>query len=84
MSNFKPSFTVIANSNNQHMLDGKTYKDFVYPTYAELKRKLLGVMEEYSVSEVCVSRSRRGEWGEWFEYWRTVNGKLRKGREGWM
>ena len=83
MSNFKPQFTISPDSSNYHLLDGKS-KSFVYPTYAELKRKLLGVMEEYGVSEVCVSRSRRGEWGEWFEYWHTVNGKLRKGREGWM
>jgi hypothetical protein len=84
MSNFKPSFTISADSDNKYMFDGKTYKDFVFPTYAELKSKLKGIMKEYRVSEVTVSRSRRGEWGEWFEYWHLSGNKLTKGKEGWM
>ena len=84
MPNFKPSFNVSANRHNEYMLDGKEYKSFVFPTYAELKSKLRSIMEKYNVHEVCVSRSRRGEWGEWFEYWRLSDGKLIKGKEGWM
>jgi hypothetical protein len=42
-------------------------------------------MKEHNVTEVCVSRSKRGEWGEWFEYWNLhEDGTLSKGREGWM
>jgi len=85
MSNFKPQFTVKANSANRHMLDSnKNYKSFVFPTYVELKKKLKGIMKEYKVDEVCVSRSRRGEWGELFEYWYLSGNKLTKGKEGWM
>ena len=35
-------------------------------------------------NEVTVFRSRRGEWGEWFEKWALHNGKLKKTKEGWM
>jgi len=42
-------------------------------------------MKEQGVTEVCVSRSKRGDWGEWFEYWYLHDdGSLSKGREGWM
>jgi hypothetical protein len=83
MSNFKPQFSISPNSDNWRMLDGKS-KSFVFPTFRELKTKLKGIMKEYYVTEVCVSRSRRGEWGEWFEYWHLSGKKLRKGKEGWM
>lgn len=72
MSNFKPQFRI-------------NKKSFVYDTYRELKSKMAGVMKEQGVTEVCVSRSKRGDWGEWFEYWYLHDdGSLSKGREGWM
>jgi len=83
MSNFKPQFTISPNSNNCHMIDGN-YESFVFPTYRELKSKLKGIMKEYSVTEVCVLRSRRGEWGEWFEYWHLSGNRLTKGKAGWL
>lgn len=83
MSNFRPHFTISPNYSNYYMLDDKP-KSFVFPTYRELKKQLKNIMKEYRVPEVCVSRSRRGEWGEWFEYWHLSGNKLIKGREGWM
>jgi hypothetical protein len=72
MSNFKPQFRI-------------NKKSFVYDTYRELKRKMAGVMKEHGVTEVCVSRSLRGEWGERYEYWNlNSNGKLVMGKSGWM
>jgi len=40
-----------------------------FKTYRELKKNLKRVFEEYGVRELYVLRSRRGMWGEWFEYW---------------
>ncbi|MFA5366651.1 MAG: hypothetical protein WC333_02105 [Dehalococcoidia bacterium] len=49
----------------------------VFDNYAEVKRNMKLLLDR-SISEskglrynaeVTVSRSRRGEWGEWFEYW---------------
>ena len=83
MSNFKPSFTI--RKRNPDSWDKKPYHYFSFPTYRELKRKLVGIMQEHNVDEVCVSRSLRGEWGEFYEYWRLdSNGKLVMGKSGWM
>jgi hypothetical protein len=40
-----------------------------YKTYRELKKDIKRVLEECYENEVSVCRSRRGEWGEWFEIW---------------
>jgi hypothetical protein len=32
---------------------------------------------------VFVVRSRRGEWGEWFEHWELINGKPTIVKKGW-
>lgn len=40
-----------------------------YKTYRELKKDLKRVLEECYEDEVTVYRTRRGEWGEWFEIW---------------
>ncbi len=83
MSNFKPQF-IIPKSKPDYW-DKKPYYSFVFDTYRELKRKLAGIMKDYHVTEVSVSRSRRGEWGEWSERWYLQDdGKLVKGKEGWM
>ncbi len=34
--------------------------------------------------EVFVTRSRRGEWGEWFEKWVLINGKPTIIKKGWQ
>ena len=84
MSNFKPSFSVHINRNNEYLLNGMQYKTFVFPTYRQLKSKLKSIMQEYRVDEVTVSRSLRGEWGEYYEYWHLNGNRLSKGKEGWM
>ena len=35
-------------------------------------------------NSVFVSRSKRGEWGEWFEYWAMSNCKPVITKQGWM
>ena len=73
MPNFKPCVSTA----DQRM---KPYK-----TYALLKKDLRKLIESTPDNQVMVSRSRRGEWGEWFEYWRICsNGKLVIFKQGWM
>lgn len=87
MSNFKPQASFITEDsireyrNNQR----KSIVNInVYPTYAELKRSIGAMLRASHDERVNVSRSRRGEWGEWFENWELVNGKPKIVREGWM
>lgn len=55
------------------------------PTYRQLKKELPALMKEYGQDKVTVFRSRRGEWGEWFEKWELLpSGKLVKTNSGWM
>jgi hypothetical protein len=61
---------------------GKEWKPF--PTYTELKKKLKELIGECPDKELTVFRSRRGEWGEWFEKWIMSNGKPKIIKEGWM
>jgi len=57
-----------------------------FPTYQELKKHIKELVLENSSedNEITVFRSRRGEWGEWFEKWCLRNGKPHKFKEGWM
>jgi hypothetical protein len=64
-----------------HKVGEKTKFEF-YKTYRELKKDLAKFVKDYD--EVVVYRSRRGEWGEWFEYWGLSNGKLEITKKGWQ
>jgi hypothetical protein len=56
----------------------------VYDTYRELKKNLPELIEQDNDPEgLFVLRSRRGEWGEWFERWKMINGKPQIIKEGW-
>ena len=59
---------------------GKTeskYEVKRHKTYRELKRNLREYCKDCIDSEgVVVYRTRKGQWGEWFEYWKADdNGK---------
>lgn len=41
-----------------------------FSTYRELVRNMRLLLNRSIDNEVFVSRSKRGQWGEWFEYWR--------------
>jgi len=49
-----------------------------------VKRNMKLLLQRSNDNEVRVNRSRRGEWGEWFEYWSMSNGKPVITRKGWM
>lgn len=73
----------MARMTRPYAVVGKEWKPF--PTYAELRSKLKTLIEEAPDNEVTVFRSRRGEWGEWFEKWRFNH--ARKPviiKQGWM
>lgn len=94
MANFKPQVQYIsAESLRKWQNAGYWVKPtpsksetHVYNTYRELKKDLKRHIERcIEVEGVYVVRSRRGSWGEWFEYWKLdAEGKPYIDREGWM
>ena len=46
-----------------------------FDTYRELLKNMKLLLQRSNNNEVCVSRSKRGQWGEWFERWQLQCGK---------
>jgi len=88
MSNFKPQLTIITNETRREYSNGygkgSPYKTIQYPTYRELKKNIKKHLQENLESIISVSRSRRGEWGEWFENWTLVNDVPTIIKQGWQ
>jgi len=61
---------------------GERWRQF--PTYTRLKSEIKKLIDESPNGEVFVTRSRRGEWGEWFEYWSMSNGQPVITKQGWI
>jgi hypothetical protein len=78
MANFKPQ---IIGYNRKNQYD-EPNPIITTATYVLAKKKVKELLEDYD--EVSVSRSRRGEWGEWFEKWQNVNGVPTIIKQGWM
>jgi hypothetical protein len=72
-------------------INGKTTS---FSTYRELKRNMKLLLDrciqeqrlnDDMNAEVMVSRSKRGEWGEWFEHWGyNAERKPVINKQGWM
>jgi len=81
ITQWKPSVTI----------NGKTTR---FSTYRELVKNMKLLLDrdtqerrlcDYMNAEVFVSRSKRGEWGEWFERWSyDANRKPTIIKQGWM
>lgn len=88
MATFRPQVTVITLETRRDYSNsygkGSPYKTIPYPTYAALKKDLKKHLDANLEAQICVSRSRRGEWGEWFENWKLENGKPVIVKQGWM
>lgn len=57
----------------------------VYPTYRQLVSDIPSIIEDSIDGIAYVSRSRRGEWGEWFERWEENSfGKPSIVKQGWQ
>ncbi len=89
MANFKTSVTFTTDeSRRDYRNRGYRGSDYIfqrYDTYRELKKNLKQHLEDSEDNTVSVSRSRRWEWGEWFENWGLDS--ERKPvivKEGWM
>ena len=54
------------------------------PTYEEVKRKMNHFMDDSINNNISVYRSRRGQWGEWWEHWCSVKGKPTIVNQGWQ
>jgi hypothetical protein len=72
--NKKPWITCY--DENKNIVEEKTFN-----TYKEIKRELKKYALKYY--SVTVTRTRRGEWGQWFEKYITVDKRLYKIGEGW-
>ena len=55
-----------------------------FNTYAEVKRNMKQLLQRSDSNIVYVSRSKRGEWGEWYEHWALSGGKPIIIEQGWM
>jgi hypothetical protein len=91
MSNFKPQVRYMTrDSRHDYNYDRyrvtSPYITKSFKTYAELKKALKDYILHNHIGddEVVVSRSRRGEWGEYFEKWALVNNKPTIVKQGWM
>ena len=62
MTQWKPQVTI----------NGQTTS---FDTYRGGLRNMKLLLERSVDNEVCVSRSKRGQWGEWFERWQLQCGK---------
>lgn len=91
MSNFKPQVTYMTSeSRHDYNVDryrvNSPYVTKRFNTYAELKKALKDYILHNHIGddEVFVSRSRRGQWGEYFEKWELVNNKPTIVKQGWQ
>ena len=91
MANFKPQVTYMTDTSlhdykvdRYRVTSPSITKSF--NTYAELKKALKDYILDNHIGEdeVFVTRSRRGEWGEWFEKWVKINGKPTIIKKGWQ
>ena len=91
MAQFRPQVTYMTRSslhdyNSDRYRCHSPYKTERFNTYAELKKALKDYILDNHIGEepVFVSRSRRGEWGEWYEKWELVNGDPTIVKNGWQ
>lgn len=91
MAQFRPQVTYMTSSSLHDYRVGRfrctsPYITERFKTYAELKKALKGRILHDHIGEdrVFVTRSRRGEWGEWFEKWELINGKPTITKKGWQ
>lgn len=91
MGRFKPQVTYMTRDtlhdyNVDRLRCYSPYKTQKFNTYAELKKALKNyiLLNHIGDKPVMVSRSRRGEWGEWFELWQLVNCKPKIIKQGWQ
>ena len=87
MGRFKPQVSYKTYDSEREYYNGiRKSKDITleFDTYAKLKSRIKVILEFSQFGHAFVVRSRRGEWGEWFEHWYLDdNGKAYISKEGW-
>jgi len=67
-----------------HLIEEGVTSQVYANTYRELKKAIKRCIEDGDEDMVYVYRSRRGQWGEWFEHWKLDDdGKPGIIKEGW-
>ena len=72
MANFKPQVTFTTRESMhdyRYNRRGSQYVVKSFKTYRELKKHIKDILEDSIDVYVSVVRSKRGQWGEWFEHW---------------
>jgi hypothetical protein len=87
MSNFKPQVSYTTSDSLLDYRNGRrrtATKVMRFDTYRELKKELVEILKVSIDDYVFVSRSKRGEFGEWFEHWQ-LNSERKPViiKEGW-
>lgn len=54
------------------------------PTFRELMKILPEYIKNSDENQITTFRTRRGEWGEFYEKWELSNNKLVCVKKGWM
>jgi hypothetical protein len=88
MSNFKPQVTYTTKDSLREYHNNQRKSMYIveqFKTYRELKKALTEILEKSNDVYVSVVRSRRSEWGEWFECW-GYNSERKPiiTKKGWM
>lgn len=91
MANFKPQVTYTTSESLREYWNSPSYaRKSMYiverfKTYRELKKALPQILEKSQDVYVSVSRSKRAQWGEWYEHWKfNSERKPIIIKEGWM
>ena len=89
MSNFKPSLCYKTDDSIQLYRINQRKTEYIgesHDTYRKVKSRVINALKHESPigNQVSVSRSRRGEWGEWFEHWKLIDGQPQIIKQGWM
>ena len=72
---YKP-WATFTNQNGEYITEE-------FETYAKLRSSMRRMLGESINGEVSVTRTRRGEWGQYFEIWQW-RGKPIKTKETWL
>ena len=91
MANFKPQVSYITRESREKYFNTPSYVKGVsmyvhkeYKTYRGLKKDLHNLCKiNIDARGVNVLRSRRGQWGEYYEYWKLSGDKPEIVEEGW-
>ena len=87
MGKFKPQVSYKTDDSVREYRNGQRKSEeitTVFDTYAKLKSRMKAILNASQFGHAFVVRSRRGEWGEWFEHWYIGdNGKAYISKEGW-